>query len=143
LLPRLAFQELTNCPMRLVDRGVRICRASGIRIGDGDAAEFRPTDYVGTLVRGQDRLEQRVEFGCITVWPAVDGDGLDVAGRIKTCGGQYAGQLVTNIALERRERRCKQLGAPSLFCSCSQSPAEVGTRTIRRRIGSSGEEGLV
>ena len=51
-------------------------------------------------VDGADRVEERVVFVGVAVRPAIDGDGLDVAGGIESSGGEDAAELVADVALE-------------------------------------------
>src|SRR5271170_4960743 len=98
-------EQVLDGTVGLVDRGVRIGGSAGVGIGDGDAAEAGAADDMRRLPVGPVRIEQRIIFVGVTVRPAVDRDGGNVAGRIETAGTEDARQLVADVALEGLEAR--------------------------------------
>src|SRR5579862_7255724 len=79
-------QQFLDGAMRLINRRIRVGRGAGVRVGDGDAAAARPADLVRRGSLRPVRIEQRVILVGITVRPAVDGDGGDVAFLIEPAG---------------------------------------------------------
>ena len=97
--------------MTLIDGRVGVGPAARIRVRNGNPAELRTADDMGSLVFGYFWIEQRVVFGCIAVRPSIHGDGGDVPRRIESAIFQGAPQLIADIAFEGFERGGQKLGA--------------------------------
>src|SRR5579859_1864525 len=109
---RGALHEFGNSAIGLVDGDVSVGGGAGVGVGDGDTAEALAANLVWRLSRRPIRIEQGIVFVAVTVGPAVDGDGFDVARGIKPAGGERAGELVANLALEDLERRDEEFHSP-------------------------------
>ena len=77
-------QQLIHGPICLIDGRIGISSRCGISVGNGNSAKTLAPDYIRTLIFGPVGIEQRVVLIPVAVRPAVDGDRLDVARRIKT-----------------------------------------------------------
>ena len=81
----------------------------------------------GALSTGQS-LSHATSFGGgvvvedVAVRPAVDGDRLDVAGRIETTAAEHAPQLIADLAFERLEGRGRSSHIPLFHCSGAGKP---------------------
>src|ERR1700689_2272402 len=101
-------EQFHDGAMALIDGGIRVRPAAGIRIGDGDATELRAPDDVRALGLRDVRIEQRVIFRRVAVRPPIHGDGGDIADGIETSLPQGASELIADVALEGIERGAKQ-----------------------------------
>ncbi len=129
--------QVTDGAVRLLDGDVGVRAHAGIRVGDGDAAEFLAGDQVRRVIGVVADVAQRVVFRRVTVRPAVDRDALDVVLGIEAALVQCAAELVADIALERFERRCQHLRAPGLVLLA------LGEPRLRGRAGHADEDWLV
>ena len=109
------MDQLANRAVGLVDGRVGVGAPRGVGVGNGDLPEPLARDDPGLiLVVLPVGIGEQVALVGIAVRPAVDGDRLDVAGRVETARRQGAPKLVANGALERLEGRCGELETADL-----------------------------
>src|SRR5579862_2987460 len=91
LLYLLAFCDLSDGPPCLVDGLIGVSVSTRVRIRDGNAAVWLARHFAGSFTAFQpEGIEQRVVLIGIAVRPAIDCDGGDVTGRIKSSGTENA-----------------------------------------------------
>jgi hypothetical protein len=78
-------ERFANGAPSLVDRRVGISPRARIRIRDHDSAERRAAHDVGLVGLIPVRIEQRIVFVGVAVWPAIDRDTCDARRRIESC----------------------------------------------------------
>src|ERR1700730_6718529 len=77
--------------VRLVDSDIGVGMTVRIGIRNGDTAERLSANHTRPLRLGPiDRLQKLVVFVGVAVRPAVDGDGLNVFGRVEPASAQHA-----------------------------------------------------
>src|ERR1700674_3074775 len=87
-------EQLFDGAMRLIDGRVGVCRRGGVRIRDRDTPERPASDFMRRLTGRPLRIVERVVLVAVAVRPPVDGDGLDVAGRVEAAGAEHARELI-------------------------------------------------
>ena len=95
----------------MIDGYIGVGRGAGVGIGDSDAAVRLTADFVRRLAGRPLRIEERVVFIAVTVRPAIDRNGFDVARRIETTSTQAAGKLIADISFENFEGRYEKFHA--------------------------------
>ena len=95
--------------MCLEHRGIGVGARGGVRIGDGDEAEWLPCGNIGPVrTRGKHPFQwivQAVVRVGVTARPAVDGDGEDILGRVESARPEYTRELLTNASARVDELR--------------------------------------
>src|SRR6202167_800399 len=88
----------------LVDRGLRLSRCGGIRVGDADTTKTLSADDIGTLVLRPVRIVDVLEEVGIAVGPPIYRDRFDVAIGIESPGAQHSPQLIADVVLKCLKR---------------------------------------
>ena len=127
----LAAQQFHRRAMTLIDGRVRVCPSAGIGIGNGDAAELRAPDDVRSLGFGDIGIEKRVVFRRITVRPAIDGNGGDVACRIEPSRRESTGELLADMAKKKSSGVAATVAGTSDYRR-SLEQASIPERTAQR-----------
>ncbi len=98
-----APHDLTNRPVRHVDRGVGVRAARRVGIGNRDPSEPPAADDAGAVLGRRERPLHRIPQGVgvvgIPVRPPVHGDPRDVPRRVEPAAAQRARQLRPDFAL--------------------------------------------
>src|SRR3974390_2546137 len=66
-----------------------------------DLSERLSADFIGSLSRRPNRINQRVVLIRVAVGPPIDGNGLNVVRRIEPAAAQNLRELAANVALKR------------------------------------------
>src|SRR5262249_40115168 len=92
----------------LVDGKVRVGIAGGIGIGDRNTAYRLPGGFEGALVVVS--VKKRICHIAVTMGPAVDGDGSEIAGGGEPSRSEHAVEVVADRVLEIRKGHAEELG---------------------------------
>src|SRR5579864_5452686 len=106
----------------LIDGGVAFGFGGGIGIGDGNSPERLASDHPRLFFLFPVRIKERGGKESITVRPAVDGDAVNIAGRIKARRPEHGCELLADIALESRKRGAHQLNASCTMLIALRQP---------------------
>src|SRR5208282_2079740 len=130
--------------MGLVDGGISVGVAVGVRVRDLDSSKGLAGGYTWTLRRRTVQgLEQFVVLVGVSVGPAVDGDGLNIARGIETSGGEHAAELVAHVTLERFEGRADEFEAPGAVLVFAIFAGRAGSAQKVKQAGFVGRAGIV
>ena len=94
----LTGEQFLHRAMTLINCLVGIRSRSRIGIRDCDSPKTPASNVAWSLTLRPIWIPQRVVLICVSVWPPVDGDSLDVAGGIKTAATQHANKLVADVS---------------------------------------------
>lgn len=92
--------EFSDSSVSLVYGLISVCSGCGVGICNDDSSEAFPRNVAGPLSLRPIGIPKGVVFVRVAVWPAIDGDGRDVARGIEAARRQDARQLIANLVLE-------------------------------------------
>src|SRR5579864_267854 len=95
----------------LIDGSIGFGFSSRIGIGDGNSPKRLASNHPRLFFLFPVRIKERGGKESIAVCPAVDGDAVDIAHRIKARRPEHGSELLADIALKSRERGAHQLNA--------------------------------